>query len=120
LKTTQWLPVKLTDDEVAERADALARTLRELATADMNHKLAASKHRKQVKTLRDEIAELGREVESRKTERDVEVDDVPDYDCGVMERIRLDTGELVASRVMTPEERQQGLRFAAAPTEIDH
>ena len=110
-ESTRSLPVKLTDDEVL----ALGRRIAEL----MEQRQSAEALRKsQQKKLKSEIEELDKEIEDKRCairsceeRRLVEVELHFDYQRGIVETIRIDTGESVSIRPMDDEERQMGLRF---------
>lgn len=103
------LPVKLTDEERMQRADALANSLQAIADAK-------NKKRRIVKDLDKEIAEVEQEsvdlrdaVATGREYREVIVHRVSDYEKAIVTEHRTDTGEVLRSRAMTDEERQQKL-----------
>jgi hypothetical protein len=53
------------------------------------------------------LAILGRTVRERKELRAVQVVESPDHDRRVVDTVRVDTGEVVESRGMTPAELQR-------------
>lgn len=54
-----------------------------------------------------EIARIGRILELGAEPRQVECDVLMNWEDGRIETVRLDTGEVVDSRAMNPEERQR-------------
>lgn len=103
------LPVKLTDEERMQRADALANSLQAIADAK-------NKKRRIVKDLDKEIAEVEQEsvdlrdaVATGREYREVIVHRVSDYEKAIVTEHRTDTGEVLRSRAMTDEERQAKL-----------
>lgn len=50
----------------------------------------------------------------------VEVDHRVDLEAGIEETIRRDTGEVVSTRVLTPDERQGVLRFVRDAEDEEH
>lgn len=103
------LPVKLTDEERMQCADALANALQGIADAK-------AKKRRIVKDLDKEIAEVEQEsielrdaVATGREYREVIVHRVYDYEKATVTETRTDTGEVIRSRGMTDEERQSTL-----------
>lgn len=103
------LPVKLTDAERMQCADALANAIQ--STAD-----AKAKKRSIVKNLDREIAEIEQEaielrdaVATGREYREVIVHRVYDFEKAIVTETRTDTGEVLRSRAMTDDERQQKL-----------
>lgn len=103
------LPVKLTAEERMQCADALANALQGIADAK-------AKKRRIVKDLDREIAEVEQEaielrdaVATGREYREVIVHRVYDYEKATVTEHRTDTGEVLRSRAMTDEERQQKL-----------
>lgn len=107
--TTERLPVQLTEVERLEFADRLAHCEAELA----EHDAEAESQKRQLKAHEAEILArrslLANIVESRKEPRDVEVQTVANYSKNVMEKWRMDTGELIATRRLDDSERQAEL-----------
>jgi hypothetical protein len=113
---TMLLPVELTHDEVFARGKQLAAVKDEHTTAMDKLDRAAIAWKATKEGVQNEINEteermriIARAVRSGREDRDVEVVDEPNYKTGVMATIRLDTGELVASRGLTEAERQRSL-----------
>lgn len=102
----ETLRCELTDDEVADRAQDLATLTVELDAAESEKAAVSKRLGARVAELREKLNGKARIVRERAEWRDVDVRDVPDYERGVMESIRLDTGVRVRVRALTPEERQ--------------
>lgn len=105
------LPVALTREEVAERADRAAQLIE-----DRDHKEAELKaHNSHVKsliaTLEADMRHLSSEVRTKRTHRDVECERRYDYDSSVVREVRLDTGEVLSERPMSDREKQRDLPF---------
>jgi len=109
------LPVKLTREEVAERAKELAATIEEHDRIDAAKKASASEAKVELDQANARIRELSRAVKSGEEFQDVECRWEPDPVRLVMNLLRCDTGERVTSRSMTNEERQGELP-GASPT----
>ena len=101
LQFTRKLPVKLNEEDLRDRGDALAASVQQTAalieekkaaTADINGKIKLSK----------EITRRLSEILVTKTEdREVECYVVKDYERNVATIHRSDTGEVIESRLMT-------------------
>jgi hypothetical protein len=103
------LPVKLTNEERMQCADALANAIQSAADAK-------AKKRSIVKNLDREIAEIEQEgvelrdaVATGREYREVIVHRVFDFEKAIVTETRTDTGEVLRSRAMTDDERQQKL-----------
>jgi hypothetical protein len=113
---TQLLPVKLTEVELALKAQELATAEAGLGTAEMAataylEEVKAEKGRLQseVEKARRAVRCLARIVRERAEEREVPIVEQSDFEAGAVNTVRTDTGEIVATRGMTPEERQRSL-----------
>jgi hypothetical protein len=113
---TQLLPVKLTEVELALKAQELATAEAGLGTAEMAataylEEVKAEKGRLQseVEKSRRSVRCLARIVRERAEEREVPIVEQSDFEAGAVNTVRTDTGEVVATRGMTPEERQRSL-----------
>jgi hypothetical protein len=119
---TKWLPVHLTDDEVRARGERIVALMQERTEADADAKRQRDAHKARVSDLDKTMTHLAHEVRTRTEHRDVEVKEAFDHDRGLVETVRLDTGEVVETRPMTARERQKpldfpGLRVVDAPAE---
>lgn len=113
---TMPLPVKLTDAELAIRAQELATSEQTLADAELRLEQLVESAKAGKKSVENEIADarakvgrLARVVRDRKEDRDVPIMEEPDYEKGAVNTYRTDTHEIVATRGMTEGERQQSL-----------
>jgi hypothetical protein len=101
------LPVKLTDKELRDYGDELAKKDREYRESEMNKKLIA----KQLQNDLDEIdavrKSLATKIEQRQEYRMVECEEVKDAETGTVIHTRLDTGAEVYRRAMNQEEREK-------------
>ena len=106
---TETLRCDLTDEEVRARADQAARTYKDAAERSEALQAHAKEERGAIATLNAEVGQLLRAVAERAEYRPVDVKSVRNEIGGVMETVRLDTGEIVRSRPFTPDEKQIGL-----------
>jgi hypothetical protein len=100
------LEVKLTREEVEQRAKELARTIKEHDRVDEERKAAAASAKVKIDELNAQVRKLGRAVELGTEFQDVACEWFADQRRMVMNLVRLDTHEVVSTRSMTSEERQ--------------
>ena len=98
------LPVKLTQDEVGQRARLLASSLDKLYTLEADRKLYSAKINQAVKEIRVTLGELNNTVKTGTELRDVECYEVPSAHRFTVDIIRCDTNEWAGSRKMTGDE----------------
>jgi hypothetical protein len=115
---TQRLPCKLTQQQLDERRDKMAEQIERLATLEAAKKDAAAQAKAKIEALELELATIAYEVKTRSEIREVEVRREKDYQEGIEETIRQDTGEIVATRVMTPQERQVEFKLVKSAKEV--
>jgi hypothetical protein len=113
---TMKLPVALEDAEILARGKELARLKDEHTKAndELDQATTAWKSTKEriqgdIDDRDEQMRRVARVIRSGHEDRDVEVLDEPNYKTGVMATVRLDTGELVATRGLTEAERQRSL-----------
>ena len=103
---TRSLPCRLTDVEILERATHMSELVRELASAEDAKKEAASAAKAQIDKLDGELGAVAREVREKQAYRTVEVRREKDFSRNCEEVIRLDTEEVIETRILDPGERQ--------------
>jgi hypothetical protein len=113
---TMALPVKLSEKELSLRAQELASAEGTLDDAERRLDAfveAAKGTKKEIETeiadARSSVHKLAQVVRDRKEDREVPIMEEPDYEAGAVNTFRTDTNEIVATRGMTPEERQRSL-----------
>ncbi len=115
----QELPVRLTPEEKARKSEQLVKALEDKDGLE-SAKKAASDDFKQRLTLKDgEVKKLTREVSTGVEYRDVACEEVMAFGRNQVDLIRQDTGEIVSSRSMRPEERQGAMEFGPGDEEDD-
>jgi hypothetical protein len=103
------LPVKLTDDQRMQRADALANSLQAINDAKNKKKRIVKDLDKEIAEVEQESVELRDAVATGREYIEVVVHRVYDYEKAIVTEHRTDTGEVLRSRAMTDEERQAKL-----------
>jgi len=108
-KFERQLRVKLTEKEIAERANRAAHALAEIDQKEQERE-AANKHAKaQLAEIEAELRKVSTEVRDGATYRLVRCERVFRFRTGNVTETRLDTGELLNDRAMADWERQQDL-----------
>lgn len=119
--TSRKLPVDLSTMEVRERSLELSSKIAEARALEARRKAAASEFKASDQEIRARIDELAESVKSGRESRQVECRWSRNESLGRMELARMDTGEVIESRALTPEERQIKMfpRAVDAPTGTD-
>ena len=107
MKTTKKLPVMLTEDEMRERGEALAESVETTAALTEEKKANDAEINGKIKTSKEITRKLSRIIASKTEDREVECEITKDFERGVVTLHRCDTGEVVETRPMTPDERQE-------------
>lgn len=109
LKTeTRFLPCKLTDEEWAQRASECATTTNDCETEEARQASVKAELKARMSELESKRKQLAEIVQRREEFRDVEVQHIGDATLRV-QIIRTDTGEVLGTRAMTEQERQEAL-----------
>ena len=109
MNSTMSLPVILTTEEIAIRAKELSETLERRDLIESEAKSTARGYKQAVEDLGKKITNLYRMVNSGKEDREVDVIDRPNYERGLMETLRLDTGAVVQYRQLKESEKTKSL-----------
>jgi hypothetical protein len=102
----ETLATTLTQEEFNARAGKLAETHEALALEREVQKEQKAEMKLRLETLEKQRTELARVVRSRKEDRVVDVEWHADDRKGVVELVRLDTGEVFETRPMKAAEKQ--------------
>jgi hypothetical protein len=106
---TEILPVVLTDDEVRERGIKLAGVLQDIGREEFSKKSFNEGVKGRVDALESEADKLVTVIRAGKEDREVQVEEQKDYKAQEVRTVRLDTGEVIHHRAMTPRELQRPL-----------
>lgn len=122
LRSTEELRCPLTGEELAERGADAARLCVAIENLEEERKLASREFREQIAVRKKELRAVVAQIRERVEERLVPCESRPDYEAGVMQTARLDTGEIVRTRTLSYAERQGRLfsvegRRAGGPDE---
>lgn len=96
----------LTDEEHRAKGQELARLLVEQSSLKAEHKGRVALMKAEAEEVQGRVHDCREDVRLQSEVRSVEVEHVADFGRGVVECFRLDTGDLVSSRPLTPDERQ--------------
>lgn len=113
------LKVVLKPEEVAERAERAAQLLADRDHAEAELKAHASNVKSRIATMESEMRHLSGEVRTKCTYRNVDCERRYLYDTGMVQEVRMDTGEVLSERAMTEREKQQDLPFGGGSGDID-
>ena len=105
----------LTDSEVAAAARKRAVIEGKMADLDAAFAVQKEKHKNVVGLLEKDAGELGMLIRRGYELRDAECTIIFDYDGGLINTVRVDTGEIVKTRPMTDGEKSKGLPLPLGP-----
>lgn len=106
---TKEIPFDLTDDEVREYSEQLARGIQDIEGMKGARKIEVKQRNVEILELQDQVDDLADKVINRTELREVECEWRKDFDAAMMVMVRLDTLEIVDSRPMDEDEKQLGL-----------
>lgn len=104
---TERLRCKLTDTEIRERGEQLAKQRKEIAEVEAAKKSAAENFKSQLIALIMAADDVTEEINTKSEVRDVEVTEEKNFTTKQAYTIRLDTGETVRTRPLTAQEMQR-------------
>lgn len=111
---TEMLPVRLTDEEVQKKGEALAASLTTLAALREERKEAVAAMKGVERKTEEGIDDMRRAITDRSERRPVSCVERADVDAALWRAYRLDTDEQFRTRVMESNEvaeRRQGSLF---------
>ncbi len=103
---TRPLPVQLTQEETAKKGEELALLYQQRRALEERKKDSVGLINGQLKIIEEEMASLFKAISAGEEDRDVDCSNNKDFDKGIVNFYRTDTGELLESREMTDQERQ--------------
>ncbi len=115
----QELPVRLTPDEKARKSEQLVKALEDKDGLEHAKKAAVDDFKQRLTAKDYEVKRLTREVSTGIEYREVACEEVMAFGRSQVDLIRSDTGEVVSSRAMRPEERQEAMDFAGPGDDED-
>lgn len=118
-RTREPLRVTLSTEELARKADEQSSIIEQYALVEAEKASATKTYAERLKQLRQDMERLAHDIRSKSEERSTEIYEVPRWPDQMVDVIRVDTGEVVRSRVLQPGERQQRLRAAGMTDDGD-
>lgn len=106
---TEELPCRLTDEEVQLKSAALANAVEAMEAERDAQKEAKTEMKARMQELSNNVAELAHQVNRREETRLVEVEIQLIPNSMLVQEVRTDTGEIVATRKADPDELQTSL-----------
>lgn len=103
------LPVKLTADDIMKASMGLANVCDEIATEEGRQDSIKKSLKARVAELEARRTQLANLIRRGDEIRDVAVTTFADYEEGVARDVRMDNGEILATRPLTEKERQPDL-----------
>jgi hypothetical protein len=100
---------KLSDSEIQAKGKAILQRQRDRQRMIEDHGQVVAEVRRELKAVDDAIARMADEYEGGFEDRPIECREKVDLKRGVVSLVRQDTGEVVETRPMTLEERQEVL-----------
>lgn len=104
-KETRFLQVPLTSDEIRERGEQLANLIKERDELEVEQKATRDRMKSAMDSVEGRIHRIARVVNERVEERSVQVELRCNLALGLVEEVRIDTGEIVTSRAATKEDK---------------
>lgn len=108
-KEKRWLKVMFTEEQWAEHASSLAAAVKELGKARTDKSVAMKAWTDKIGGISDNVERLRGYVETKSKMDDVECTVAKDYASNEYRVTRNDTGEVIESRALTPDEKQRSL-----------
>lgn len=108
-KSVKALPCKLSDDEVRLRGIDLAEAAKEHIDLQDAKKVTAKVFKDRIDAINKKIFELKDAVRNAVEVREIECELQYDYYMGKVTIVRMDSGEIIEVRAMTPKETQGDL-----------
>lgn len=108
---TESLQCLLSLDEKLVRGEELAQLLLTTHKLELEKKTFNDDIKKQLGDAEERSQDIGRQLREGKEWRDIECKEVPDYEAGEILTVRSDTNDVIRSRRMRPEERQQTMHY---------
>lgn len=103
------LKVILTDKEIREAGSSLAMLYAQISTLEDDKKTSASDFKARIDAASAQATVQSNLIRNGYDYKDIDCEEIWDYDEKVVSVVRLDTGEQIRSRIMTAKELQQGL-----------
>lgn len=104
-KESRYLKCPLTDDEVRERGQALAHAIKQRDELAAEQMVAKNSMKDAMQTAEGAVAKLAHIVNERTEERTVQVELRVNLGLRLVEEVRMDSGEIIATRTVTEDDK---------------
>jgi hypothetical protein len=108
---TELLQCLLTQEEKLIRGEELAQLRLTTHKLELEKKSFNDDIKQKLGEAEERADDIGRQLREGKEWRDIECREVPDYAAGEVMTVRTDSGDVIRSRRMRPEERQQPMTY---------
>lgn len=105
--TNEYIKYQFSATEISEMAAELAQRTSELETAEDEKKAIVSDLKSRIDTLTSTVRQAATKINNGYEMRNVKCEVVEDFKAGTIKHIRTDTGEIVRTKKMSDEDRQQ-------------
>lgn len=116
---TKTLPCQLTEEEIRLRGLRLATLRSEIGDIEIEKKAANQEFKERIESREKQCGTLVKQITSGQEYREVIIEEVKDWESQSVRTIRVDTGETVEVRAMTPRELQRPIPFDRPITESE-
>ena len=109
------LPCLLTSQEKLVKGEELVKRLEEKEDLEDKKKKSADDFKGAISIKEFDVKRLARQIGTGIEHREIECRELFHFARNLVETIRMDTGEVIRSRAMRVEERQEGFQYADEP-----
>ena len=107
--TKEWCRYEFSADELKEVASIMAEKTQELDDIELQKKSAMSSFKERLDSCKMEVVSHARLYKDGYEMRDIECEEIKDFDSGIIQYIRTDTGTIARTKKMSAEDRQRGV-----------
>lgn len=105
----RWLPVELSEKEIAERGGSLSQLMKEVDELELEKEASGKVFKEKISAINGRISKLAESIRDGKECKNVTVEIVTNYSAGTYAVTRTDTMEVLESRRLTSDECQRKL-----------
>ena len=110
-KYTKWLPVRLKDDAILDRARTMSERKKEHDDIEARKAEEAREYTQQLTKLKNEITRLSNIIRTGEENQNVDCEESKDLWNKIVTVVRLDTGQIIEERNFRPHEAQVELKI---------
>lgn len=105
--TTKLLPCKLVDAELLKYGNDLGETIQDILTEEGRQESLKKEMKATLSALEARRSSLASKITRKEEHRDIDVERVLNFGKDIYQEVRLDTGEIIFTRPVTDDERQE-------------